>query len=176
MWLAQMPSVISQSERDHLQSQVAGSSRERMLREMAGAIESLTSLSPLLLVLEDLHWSDYSTLDLMSYLARRTDPARLMIVGTYRPVDVILNDHPLKSVKRELQAHNLCHELPLEYLAEDVVTEYLAARFPRHQLPSSLRRTIYQRTEGNPLFMVTLLDYLCSEKMIVDERGHGSFE
>lgn len=171
VWLAQMPSVISQSERDSLQSQVAGSSRERMLREMAGAIESLTSVSPLLLVLEDLHWSDYSTLDLVSYLARRSDPARLMIVGTYRPVDVILNDHPLKSVKRELQAHNLCQELPLEYLAEDVVAQYLAARFPRHQLPSPLRRTIYQRTEGNPLFMVTLLEYLCSEKMIVEEEG-----
>ena len=171
MWLSQMPSVISQSERDTLQSQVAGSSRERMLREMAGAIESLTSISPLLLVLEDLHWSDYSTLDLISYLARRTDPARLMIVGTYRPVDVILNDHPLKGVKRELQAHNLCHELPLEYLAEDVIAEYLSARFPRNQFPSSFRRTIYQRTEGNPLFMVTLLEYLCSEKMIVDESG-----
>jgi DNA-binding winged helix-turn-helix (wHTH) protein/tetratricopeptide (TPR) repeat protein len=171
MWLAQMPSLISQSERENLQSQVAGSSRERMLREMAGAIESLTSLAPLLLVLEDLHWSDYSTLDLVSYLARRADPARLMIVGTYRPVDVILNDHPLKGVKRELQAHNLCHEIPLEYLAEDVIAEYLAARFPRHQLPGSLRRTIYQRTEGNPLFMVTLLDFLCNEKMIVEEQG-----
>lgn len=171
MWLAQMPALIPQSERDSLQSQLAGSSRERMLREMAGAIESLTSLFPLMLVLEDLHWSDYSTLDLISYLARRTEPARLMIVGTYRPVDVILNDHPLKGVKRELQAHNLCHELPLEYLGEDVVAEYLAVRFPRHQLPGSLRRTIYERTEGNPLFMVTLLEYLCSEKMIVDESG-----
>jgi len=171
MWLAQMPSAISPAERDHLQSQVAGSSRERMLREMAGAIESLTSLSPLLLVIEDLHWSDYSTLDLMSYLARRTDRARLMILGTYRPVDVILNDHPLRGVKRELQAHNLCHELPLEYLRESVIAEYLAARFPTHQLPSSLRGTIYQRTEGNPLFMVNLVDYLCSEKMIVDDGG-----
>ena len=171
MWLAQMPSLISQSETAHQQSQVAGSSRERMLREMAGAIESLTAHAPLLLVLEDLHWSDYSTLDLMSYLARRSDPARLMIIGTYRPVDVILNDHPLKGVKRELQAHSLCHELSLEYLAEDVIAEYLAARFPRHLLPGSLRRTIYQRTEGNPLFMVTLLDFLCNEKMIVEEQG-----
>ena len=171
MWLAQMPSLISQSERDVLQAHVAGSSRERMLREMAGAIESLTSLTPLLLVLEDLHWSDYSTLDLVSYLSRRNDSAQLMIVGTYRPVDVILNDHPLKSVKRELQAHNLCRELPLEYLAEDVVAQYLAERFPRHQLPSSLRRTIYQRTEGNPLFMVTLLDYLCTENMIFEDEG-----
>jgi predicted ATPase len=47
------------------------------------------------LVVEDLHWSDYSTLDLVSYLARRRDSARLMVIGTYRPVDV--RDHPIKA-------------------------------------------------------------------------------
>lgn len=170
-WLAQMPSLIPLAERESLQSQVVGATRERMLREIAETIEALTSRSPLILVLEDLHWSDYSTLDLVSYLARRGDPARLMIVGTYRPVDVILNEHPLKSVKRELQVHNLCHELPLGYLAENVVTQYLAARFPEHQFPGSLRRAIYQRTEGNPLFMVTLLEFLCNETMIAEDQG-----
>src|SRR5205807_7676870 len=139
-----------------LQSQTEGTTRQRMLREMAECIEALTSDSPLLLVLEDLHWSDYSTLDLTSYLARRHDPARLMIIGTYRPVDVIVGDHPLKGVKRELQAHGLCHELPLECLDEETVAEYLQSRFPNHQLPGRLRRTIYRRTEGNPLFMVNL--------------------
>ena len=53
------------------------------------AIDALASESPVLLVLEDLHWSDYSTLDLVSYLARRRDSAHLMVLGTYRPVDVI---------------------------------------------------------------------------------------
>ena len=69
-----------------------------------------------MLVLEDLHWSDYSTLDLVSYLARRRDPARLMVIGTYRPVDVILDEHPLKSVKTGAASAQLCHELALEYL------------------------------------------------------------
>jgi predicted ATPase len=107
----------------------------------------------------------------MSYLARRLDRARLLVIGTYRPVDVIVGDHPLKGVKRELQAHNLCRELPLEYLAEEAVAEYLNTRFPGHQLPARLRRTIYQRTEGNPLFMVNLVEYLIDQKMIVEERG-----
>ena len=118
-----MPSLVRPSERDSLQSQAAGSTRERMLREMAEAIETLSSASPLLLVLEDLHWSDYSTLDLISYLARRRDPARLFVIGTYRPVEVILGDHPLKGVKRELQAHSLCNEIPLECLSEDAVAQ-----------------------------------------------------
>jgi DNA-binding winged helix-turn-helix (wHTH) protein/tetratricopeptide (TPR) repeat protein len=170
-WLAQMPSVIQPAERNALQSQTPGATRERMLREMAEAIEALAVDSPLLLVLEDLHWSDYSTLDLISYLARRQDRARLMVIGTYRPVDVIVGDHPLKGVKRELQAHNLCQELPLEYLAEEAVAEYLNTRFPGHQLPARLRRTIYQRTEGNPLFMVNLVEYLIGQKMIVEEKG-----
>jgi DNA-binding winged helix-turn-helix (wHTH) protein/predicted ATPase len=170
-WLAQMPSLVPQSERANLQSEAMGATRERMLREMAEAIETFTSESPLLLVLEDLHWSDYSTLDLVSYLARRRDSARLMVIGTYRPVDVILGDHPLKSVKRELQAHGLCHELPLEYLAEEAVMQYLQGRFPCHQLPSRLRQTIYRRTEGNPLFMVNLVEYFTDRKIITEEKG-----
>ena len=170
-WLAQMPSLVPQSERGNLQTQVVAATRERMLREMAEAIETLTSESPLLLVLEDLHWSDYSTLDLVSYLARRQDPARLVVIGTYRPVDVIVGDHPLKGVKRELQAHGLCHELPLEYLSEEAVGKYLTARFPGHEFPLRLRRTIYRRTEGNPLFMVNLVEYLTDQKMIIAKKG-----
>jgi DNA-binding winged helix-turn-helix (wHTH) protein/tetratricopeptide (TPR) repeat protein len=170
-WLVQMPTLVPPAERDNLQSKAAGATRERMLREMAEAIEALSAESPLLLVLEDLHWSDYSTLDLVSYLARRRDPARLMVIGTYRPVDVILSDHPLKGVKRELQAHSLSHEIALEYLPEEAVAQYLAARFTSHHLHGRLRRTIYRRTEGNPLFMVNLVEYLVDQKLIVEEQG-----
>src|SRR5262245_24229660 len=110
-WLAQMSSLVSPSERESLRAQMLGATRERMLREMAEALEILTTKAPLLLVLEDLHWSDYSTLDLISYVARRRDPARLMLIGTYRPVEVILGEHALRSLKGELVAHGLCREL-----------------------------------------------------------------
>ena len=170
-WLAQMPSVVTTSEREVLQAQVQGATRERMLREMAEAIDALTAEIPLILVLEDLHWSDYSTLDLVSYLARRRDPARLFVVGTYRPVEVILGDHPLKAVKRELRAHNLCKELALEYLSKAAVGEYVSARFPRHQLPSRLVRMVHRRTEGNPLFMVNVVQYLIDEGVIAEDEG-----
>jgi DNA-binding winged helix-turn-helix (wHTH) protein/tetratricopeptide (TPR) repeat protein len=170
-WLAQMPTVAPQQERDSLQSRSIGTPRERMLREMADVIDVLTSESPMLLVLEDLHWSDYSTLDLVSYLARRRDTARLMVIGTYRPVDVIVGDHPLKGVKRELQAHGLCHELPLEYVHEDVVAAYLKSKFASNQFPALFPRMIYRRTEGNPLFMVNLVEYLTDRKVIFEEQG-----
>jgi DNA-binding winged helix-turn-helix (wHTH) protein len=113
-WLSHLALTNVQPGEKDLPGPAAAPTRERMLREMAQAIERLAEHAPLVLVLEDLHWSDYSTLDLVSYLARRKDPARLMVIGTYRPVDVILAGHPLSGVKRELQAHHLCHELPLE--------------------------------------------------------------
>ena len=169
--MAQLPSLIPAAEREDLHAHALGATRERMLREMAEALEALTTETPLLLVLEDLHWSDYSTLDLISYLARRRDPARLSIVGTYRPVEVILGDHPLKAVKHELQAHGLCNEIPLEYLGEETVAQYLNARFPGNQLPRRLARLVHRRTEGNPLFMVNVVEYLVDERTIANEQG-----
>jgi len=175
-WLAQMPWIIAATGSDDVQQQALGATRERMLREMAEAVEALTAESPMVLVLEDLHWSDYSTLDLISYLARRREPVRLMVIGTYRPVEVILNEHPLKGVKQELQAHRLCKELPLEYLTEGAVGEFLAMRFPRHQLPHKLARLLHQRTGGNPLFLVNLVDYLLDENIIVEHRGNWQLQ
>lgn len=171
-WLAQMPSLLPADQAETMQPHVLGATRERMLREMAETIEALTMETTLIVVLEDLHWSDYSTLDLISYLARRRDPARLMVIGTYRPVEVILGDHPLRGVKGELQAHGLCRELPLEYLNEEAIAEYLSARFPGHQFSRRLARMIHRRTEGNPLFMVNVAGFLVDEKIIVEDQAH----
>ena len=171
-WLLELPSLIGPEERESAGGHHAGgATRERMLREIAEAIEAMTIEAPLIIVIEDLHWSDYSTLDLIAYLARRNDPARLMVIGTYRPVEVIVGEHPLKSVKRELQAHGLCHELPLEYLTEEAVAQYLNVTLPGHRLEKRLARLIYMRTEGNPLFMVNLVDYLIDEGLIVKIDG-----
>ena len=170
-WLAQMPSLVRPPQNDSPPLHGVGATRERMLREMADLIEALTAISPMLVVLEDLHWSDHATLDLVSYLARCRDSARLMVIGTYRPVDVIVSDHPLKRVKGELQAHRLCNELALDYLSEAAIGEYLTVRFPNHDLPARLRKTIYRRTEGNPLFMFNLIEHLVDQNVIADEQG-----
>ena len=172
-WLAQMPSLITASERETLQAHVLGATRERMLREMAEVIEALTAKVPLVLVLEDLHWSDYSTLDLdfVFGLFGMILPGFSSLV-MHRPVEVIVGDHPLKGVKRELQAHNLCKELVLEYLSQDAIGhDYLSARFHQHHLPPKLIQMVHRRTEGNPLFMVNVVEYLVDEKVIAEHQG-----
>ena len=170
-WIQQMPWLSGDADREALQRDAMGATRERMLREMAESLEALTTKSTLALALEDLHWSDYSTLGLISYLARRREPARLMIVGTYRPVELALSEHPLKAVKQELQVKRLCEEFPLEYLNETDVRKYLAARFAQNEFPAELGRLIHTRTEGNPLFMVNVADYLQTEGLIARNDG-----
>ena len=80
-WMLQMPWLMHGAEFEALQRRVLGATRERMLREMAAAIEVLTAQKPLILVLEDLHWSDSSTLDLIALLGRRQEPATYSCSG-----------------------------------------------------------------------------------------------
>src|SRR5689334_3342046 len=115
-----------------------------MLRKMAEALEALTAEYPLVLVIEDLHWSDHSTLDLLALLAQQRGRARLLLLGTYRPADVIVSGHPLKAMKQELQVHGQCEELPLGFLTVTEVNPYLAARIPQHQFSAELAQVIHQ--------------------------------
>jgi predicted ATPase len=95
-WLVQIPGVIEPAECEALERRLGASTRERMLRDIAALVAALPA--PLVLLLEDLHWSDHATLDLVSTLAQRRDPARLLVIGTYRPVEVALGSHPLRTV------------------------------------------------------------------------------
>ena len=165
-WLAQMPAFVPEGELEVGQQKVQGATQERMLREMAEALEALAVIRPVVLWLEDLQWSDYSTLDLLVSVARRRGPARLLVIGTYRPTDVIVSGHPLKGLKQELQLHRQCEELALQFLSETEVAQYLALRFPQHQFPAALAHVLHHSTEGNPLFLVNLVDDLLRREAI----------
>jgi predicted ATPase/DNA-binding winged helix-turn-helix (wHTH) protein len=171
MWLLQMPALLTTAEREVLLREVSGASRERMLREIGEALVALTSEAPLVLVLEDLHWSDYSTLDLITYLANQRASTHLMVIGTFRNVELIVNRHPLKAVKQELLAKHQCEELPLDYLNEEAIANYLSSRFPQNQFSERLTQLIYERTDGNPLFMVNAVNYVLETGLIVEREG-----
>src|SRR5262249_20946861 len=68
-WLVQMPTFLGAAESETLQRKLQGATRESMLREFSEGIEVMTEQRPFILVLEDLQWSDYSTLDLLAALA-----------------------------------------------------------------------------------------------------------
>ena len=170
-WLIQFPSLIKPEQREALQREILGATRERMVREICEALESLSSETPVVLVFEDLHWVDASTLDLVSALARRREAAKLMLVCTYRPVDVILSNSSLRGLKQDLQVHNLCTEIALERLPEPAIAEYLTTEFPNASLPPGLANLIYRHSEGNPLFMVAIVQDMMKKGLIVNQNG-----
>ncbi len=165
-WLAQLPWLLSDATLGDVQRRMLGASRERMLREMAEGLEALTQEHPAIVWLDDLHWSDPSTLDLLAFLAKRKEPARLLVIGTYRPVDAIIGQPPLRSIQRELQLHEQCEELILDYLSETDVRAYLADRCAL--VLQRLTSLIHQRTDGNPLFMVSVVDALAGAGLLAD--------
>ncbi len=175
-WLVQFPALVRREHREMLQREILGATRERMLREISEVMETITSENPLVLVLEDLHWADHSSVDLLSALARRRLPAKLMVVGTYRPVDVIVSEHPLHALKQDLSVHQLCREIVLEPLGEAEVSEYLAAESSGASLPDGLASLLYQQSEGNPLFMVSALDDMTERGLISRNKESWQLE
>jgi predicted ATPase len=173
-WLVQFPALVKREHREMLQREILGATRERMVREIGEVLETITSENPLLLVFEDLHWADRSTVDLISALARRRLAAKLMVIGTYRPVDIVLSEHPLKALKQDLLMHQLCSEIALEPLREAEVAEYLTGESSGVSLPEGLARLLFQQSEGNPLFMVAALDHMTERGMI--SRNKGSWQ
>jgi DNA-binding winged helix-turn-helix (wHTH) protein/predicted ATPase len=171
-WLEQMPGVVSAKVREAPQPLLLGTTRDRMLREMADALDALSADRPLVLVLEDLHWSDHATLDLINWLARRRELTQLFLIGTYRPADVIVRAHPLRAVTSELALHGLAEEMPLELLSEADVARYLALRLPGSEVSVGLVRVIHERTDGNPLFVVAVVDALVQQGWLVEAGAH----
>jgi predicted ATPase len=174
-WLAQLPTLLSAAEQEALQKRVLGTTRERMLRELAQALEVLSAERTLVLVLEDLQWADVSTLDLLAVLARRREAARLLVIGTYRPVEVLGKDHPLTSLVSELRAHEQCSELALGVLSEPDVAAYLDIRFAASVLPTRLAQVLHQRTEGNPLFFTSLVQDWSTRGVLVQADGRWTW-
>jgi DNA-binding winged helix-turn-helix (wHTH) protein/predicted ATPase len=175
-WLVQLPWLLTPTDREQLPQEVQGVTRERMLRECAEVLESLTAETVLVLVLEDLHWSDYATVDLLALLMRRREPACLLLLGTFRAVETIVHGHPLRTVVQDLQRAGYGTALPLAPLSAAAVAAYLAARFPGPPLPAALAPWLHEHTDGNPLFLVTMVSALVERGVLVEQAGNWSLQ
>jgi tetratricopeptide (TPR) repeat protein len=171
-WLVQFPALLKRVERQALQQEILGATRERMLREIREALDTLNLEAPLLLVLEDLQWVDPSTVDLISALARQRTTAKTLMIVTKRPVDMVVPEHPLKRLKHDLLVHHLCREIPLAPLEKADVAEYLGAESPGDSLPEGFAELIHRHSEGNPLVMIATLDHMTERGLISRENGN----
>jgi predicted ATPase len=154
-----------------LRAEVGGASQERLKRELGVFLGEVSRLRPLVLFLDDVHWADASTVDLLAYLGGRCAGLRLLVLLTYRLSELSLGRHPFAPVQLELQGRGVCREVALTLLGPAEVERYLALRFPGHDFPPDLSAFLHRHTEGNPLFLVDLLGYLCDQAVIVAADG-----
>src|SRR5262249_55567474 len=151
-WLLQLPGVVDAAALETLRRRVPSPNRDRMLRELADALDVLARDTPLVVVLEDLHWSDASTMDLLAYTPERGTPARLLVIGTYRPVEAVVHAHPFRATAQRLIARGRAAETSLELLTADDVRAYLTHRLGGQPMEPRLPELVHRRTGGETPF------------------------
>jgi predicted ATPase len=180
MWLVQLPALVESSKLEGLQRRVMGATRERMVRELNDVLERLTTQMTLVLVMEDLHWSDVSTVELLTSIAQGSEPARLLILGTYRQADAVLSAPALRHAIRELEGKGLCEHLDVELLTRHDVGAYVATRLgdtdPDATGSKDVADCVFRRSGGNALFMVNVFDHLVRERAIRKLDGKWSVD
>ncbi len=146
-------------------------SQERMKREFCALAQELSLVQPLVFFIDDLHWADISTIDIVNYLAGRFADTRVLVLGSYRQSDMALRGHPFLHIRNDLQSRGLFQEIALPFLEIKDVERFLALEFPGHGLPQNFATLIHSKTEGSPLFMADLMRYLRDTGGIVEEEG-----
>lgn len=143
-----------------------GRSSDRMLREMGAVVDATTKEHPLVVVLEDLHWSDHATIELLVYLMQRRSPARVLWLLSYRPSELPVEGGALRGVTSALGGRGRGVELKLGALGRDDVGAYLRQRFGGASVDAELTQSLFSRTEGHPLFLSNLIDVALREGAI----------
>ena len=164
-WLLQLPGLIDAPTAEALRTRVPSPNRDRMVRELRDALEAIAADRTLVLVVEDLHWSDRSSIDALTALAQRTLPARLLLLASYRPAD-LRPDHPSRGVVQSLVARRRAVEIALPPLHRPEIEAYLAGRLAGAAPDAALASEVHARTNGIPLFVVATVDFLLERGLL----------
>ncbi len=140
---------------DLLVEPYAGSAQGRLFELLLALFERLAAESPVVLVIDDLHWADRSTRDFLAFLARNVCAQRLLVVSTFR-VDELHRRHPLRPFLAEIERTERASRLPIERFSRKEVAAQLASILGARPEPELLDR-VFARSEGNPLFAEEIL-------------------
>jgi len=143
--------------------------RYRLLQAVTGFLSNAANVQPMMVVLEDLHDADKGTLEMLTHVSRNLAGARLLIVGTYRDVEVD-RSHPLSAALAELRRASTYGRVLLRGLNADEVRRMLES-ITRESVPWGLAEAVHRQTEGNPLFVQEVVRYLVEEGLITRKEG-----
>ncbi|HMJ35328.1 MAG TPA: AAA family ATPase [Baekduia sp.] len=140
---------------DLLVEPYAGSAQGRLFELLLMLFERLCTESPVVLVIDDLHWADRSTRDFLSFLARNVCHQRLLVISSYR-VDELHRRHPLRPFLAEIERAERAQRVPLERFTREELGAQLAAILGTAP-ESDLLDRVWARSEGNALYAEEIL-------------------
>jgi len=143
--------------------------RYRLLQAVTTFLSNIAAAQPLLLILEDLHVADKETLEMLVYVMRNPGKRKLMIVGTYRDVEVN-EDHTLSEILSGLQRDITFGRVTLQGLNIDEV-QHMLESITREEISRDLIEAVYRQTEGNPLFVQEVIRYLAENNLLVNHQN-----
>jgi tetratricopeptide (TPR) repeat protein len=143
--------------------------RYRLMQGVSDFLHNAANVQPLLIVLEDLHDADKGTLDMLIHVSRHVGSSRLLLIGTYRDVEVD-RTHPLSATLAELKRLATYGRVILRGLNADEVRRMLEG-ITREEVPWSLAEAVHRQTEGNPLFVQEVVRYLVEEGLLTQQEG-----
>jgi class 3 adenylate cyclase/tetratricopeptide (TPR) repeat protein len=135
--------------------------RFRYFDSTATFLKNAARKEPLLLFLDDLHWADKPSLLFLQFLARELEGARIMVLGTYRDVE-LSRRHPLSQVLADLSREGFMDRIPLRGLTENDVARFIEMTASVRP-PPRLVQAVHEETEGNPFFVSEIVNLLASE-------------
>ena len=134
----------------------AADERDRLLRAVAGFITTAAANCPIAIVIDDLHWADEASLDLVQHLARNTRSSRVLILATCRDADVRRSPRLSKAL-RDLYREQLVDQLPVRRLRPEASAELIRLTMHNSDVFAELADLIYASAAGNPFFTVEIL-------------------
>lgn len=129
----------------------------RLARELGDALSAAARSRPLVMILEDVHWADPSTIELLRHLAHRATRIALLLIATCRGEEAAAAGSSVNQALTELEARGICDSIELSRLDEATLREYLDRRFGLGEDSAQLASLLFKATEGHPLFAVSLV-------------------
>ncbi len=174
--VAKLVSEVRQRFPDIPQAQPleADEERLRLHESIASFLGNASQSTPIVLVLDDIHWADKPSLLMMRYLARAIVGQRILILGAYRDVELD-RTHPLAEVMAKLRQETQYRRVLIRGLPESDVLGLLESVESSEETAAgrqALAAALYQETEGNPFFIREVLTHLIEEGKLVHEGGH----
>jgi tetratricopeptide (TPR) repeat protein len=145
-----------------------GQERDRLLEAVLQFVTNISKEAPLLVVLDDLQWTDQSSLLLMHYMARGIYNRPLLLFGAYRDTEVD-EQHPLTPVTTELNRDRLLSSIHLERMSFDDVSEMIKRILEQDDVPTEFLKLVHEKTKGNPFFVEEVIKSLKEEKVLYRE-------